>query len=86
MDVREAQKAMRLRKLVAKLSLDKGASQSVIAKTAGDHNDAGFCSACPVAFCLHGAPRRKKHKHGERSTYGLALLAQLAVVSIHAPT
>ena len=50
MDVSEAQEAKRLRdenarlrKLVADLSLDKEALQSVIAKTAGAHSDEGFC-------------------------------------------
>ncbi len=50
MDVTEAQEARqlrhentRLRKLVADLSLDKEALQSVIKKTAGAHSHEGLC-------------------------------------------
>lgn len=63
MDVSEVQEAKRLRdentrlrKLVADLSLDKEALQSVIEKTDGAHSDEGICRAHPEAVCLPRAP------------------------------
>ena len=63
MDVSEAQEASgmrdenaRLRKLVADLSLDKEALQSVIEKTAGARSDEGICRAHPPEVRLHRAP------------------------------
>lgn len=63
MDVTEAQEAKRLRdenarlkKLVADLSLDKEALQSVIEKTDGAHSDEGICGAHPSEVCLHRTP------------------------------
>jgi putative transposase len=64
MDVSEAQEAKRLRdengrlrKLVADLSLDKEALQSVIEKTAGARRDENRRRAHPPEVCLHCAPR-----------------------------
>lgn len=61
--VSEAQEAKRLRdedsrlrKLVADLSLDKEALQSVIEKTAGDRRDEGRCRACSSQVRLQRAP------------------------------
>jgi hypothetical protein len=63
MDVSEAQGAKRsrdenarLRKLVADLSLDKEALQSVIEKNGLSHSDEGICRAHPEEVCLHRAP------------------------------
>ena len=63
MDVSEAQEAKRLRdenarlrKLVADLSLDKEALQSVIEKTDGARSDEGICRAHPPEVCLHRTP------------------------------
>lgn len=60
MDVSEAQEAKRLRdengrlrKLVADLSLDKEALQSVIEKTDGVRSDEGICGAHPRDVRLH---------------------------------
>ena len=64
MDVSEAQEAKRLRdensrlrKLVADLSLDKEALQSVIEKTDGARSDEGICRAHPGEVRLHRTPR-----------------------------
>jgi transposase InsO family protein len=47
----------RLCKLVADLSLDKEALQSVIEKTVGAHSDEGLCRADSSQVCLHRMPR-----------------------------
>jgi hypothetical protein len=64
MDVTEAQETKRLRdenaslrKLVADLSLDKEALQSVIEKTAGARSDEGICRAHSYQVRLPSAPR-----------------------------
>ena len=62
MDLTEAQEAKqlrdentRLRKLVADLSLDKEALQSVIRKNGGSPSDEGSCRACRTAVRIQSA-------------------------------